>query len=72
MGELTGPQNSQNVSQLTKAFYFRVLSTLIQLLSITAVAQLVEQLKRITRKQSTRRQHLSWLKDSAFFSLQKN
>jgi hypothetical protein len=30
------------------------------------------QWKRISRKQSTRWKHLSWLKAGAFFSLQKN
>jgi hypothetical protein len=51
MGELTEPQNNQQVSELTKAFYFCVLSTLIKLFWIAVLAQLVEQLKRITRKQ---------------------
>ncbi len=43
MGELTEPQNSQQASQLTKAFYIGVLSTLIKLFWIAAVAQLVQQ-----------------------------
>jgi hypothetical protein len=33
---------------------------------------LLTQWKRISRKQSTRWQHLSWLKASALFSFQKN
>jgi hypothetical protein len=37
-----------------------------------ALVQLVAQWKGINRKQSTRWQHLSWLKASVFFSLQKN
>jgi hypothetical protein len=44
---------------------------ILQPLTLSNLTQILYQWKRINRKQSARWQHLSWLKASAFFSLQK-
>ncbi len=49
-----------------------VLGLFVRSLYWTASPYAADKWKRISHKQSTRWQHLSWFKDSAFFSFQKN